>query len=412
MQWIFQLSHEELNPYHQSLGRIITLLFACHAALYLNFYIQIGALAKRLKDRDVILGLCAISSLIIILLTSLARVRNRSYRLFFYLHVTISFVILPLAYFHVSHIRIYILEAAAVCVLLIIQRNVDEGTTLTTIHSISGTDLLKLSMKIPKDLARKYFSPGSHVFLGVTQARQKLRKNPFTIAEITKEDHHMHLVVRSLRGTTAMLKDMSSEPQPCSITLEGPYGSAYYFPELSEYDGVLLLAGGVGATFILPIYLSLVSAKTQNRSTQSLQFTWAIKDPREAQWGIESILRDTGSIPESLELYLTGHQSLGSSTASKDGSVDESIELEERQGLLADSDVLDESVKVMPRDGIKTGRPQLGSLVDDFFVNVPGDKIAVLVCGPTGMGSALRREVGRWVGGEVDIFWHNEEFGW
>ncbi len=45
-----------------------------------------------------------------------------------------------------------------------------------------------------------------------------------------------------------------------------------------------------------------------------------------------------------------------------------------------------------------------------------GIRVAVLVCGPTGMGTALRREVGRWVRrggpGRWDVFWHDEEFGW
>ena len=47
------------------------------------------------------------------------------------------------------------------------------------------------------------------------------------------------------------------------ITLEGPYGSARHFPQFSEanFDHILLIAGGVGATFILPIFRQLKEEK-------------------------------------------------------------------------------------------------------------------------------------------------------
>jgi len=55
------MSHEELDPYHRLLGRIIVFLMAVHSSLYLNFYVQKGLLYKRLADWDVILRLLAIS---------------------------------------------------------------------------------------------------------------------------------------------------------------------------------------------------------------------------------------------------------------------------------------------------------------------------------------------------------------
>jgi len=61
---------------------------------------------------------------------------------------------------------------------------------------------------------------------------------------------------------------------------------------------------------------------------------------------------------------------------------------------------------------MKIGRPDLRAVVDEVFASGVSDRVAVLVCGPGGMGKSLRREVGRWVGEGREVFWHNEEFGW
>ncbi|KAL9007584.1 MAG: hypothetical protein Q9173_007177, partial [Seirophora scorigena] len=113
-----RLSHEELNPYHRALGRILLLLLSLHASFYLNFYVQKSLLLKRLRDADVILGLLAITSLLVLGTTALAWIRRKNYLLFFIVHVTLSISLLPTLYFHVSHLRPYILESALVYTLL------------------------------------------------------------------------------------------------------------------------------------------------------------------------------------------------------------------------------------------------------------------------------------------------------
>ena len=104
IQYVTRLSHEELNSYHRVLGRLIFTLLCCHALLYLNFYLQMGLLWKRIQDRDVILGLCAILSATVLFTTALVQVRHYSYRTFILFHVVIAFWILPILYFHVFNI--------------------------------------------------------------------------------------------------------------------------------------------------------------------------------------------------------------------------------------------------------------------------------------------------------------------
>ena len=410
------MSHEELNAYHRALGRVIVLLLACHASLYLNFYVQKGLLLKRMKDRDVILGLIAITSAVTIITSALARIRVYNYRLFLALHVLFSVLLLPVLYFHVSHIRIYILETVAVFALLVSQRKVSQTQVDAKVSHVEGTDLVSVSIDLKKLLAKRTFLPGQHIYALFPQMKNPLRTNPFTLAQNPDGKHEAQLVIRKLSGTTALLDQLTKQPQPCSMIVEGPYGAAKYFPDLSDFENVLLVAGGVGATFTIPIYRHLLlSQNTGDRhsSKHNIRFVWAVKDEKEAQWGLQLLAKDDHDVPDdSMELYVTGRSNKGENPPAKvHTTAGEEIELDERQGLLADdTDTATTGDLIQVRK--KHGRPSLSTIVDGFFSNAEDRKVAVFVCGPKGLGSSLRREVGRWVDGDRHIFWHNEEFGW
>ena len=204
-----------------------------------------------------------------------------------------------------------------------------------------------------------------------------------------------------MNGTTAMLADLAKDPQPVPLLIEGPYGSAKYFPDLaSDYDRVLLVAGGVGATFTLPIYRDLLSKGKRSM----VKFVWSVKSEADAQWGVESLKeQNDGRLPEDFELYVSRKVA---SIDGRHGKGDESIELQEREGLLGEEASLEETVR--------KGRPDVPALVDQVFALSRGgeERVAVLVCGPSGLGASVRKELGRWVAKGRDVFWHAEEFGW
>ena len=403
IQYLTRLSHEELNPYHRFLGRIITTLMSVHAALYLNFYIQNSLLVKRIQDIDVILGLTAITTALLINTTALSIIRTWSYRLFFYLHVILSITILPVLYFHVSYLRAYILEAGAIYTLLILQRNIDQSPANATIKLLPSTTLISITVPLSKSLASRNFIPGQHIYLGFPSLPQKLRINPFSIANPhPTADQKLHLVVRAMTGTTAMLADLAKNPQPVPLLIEGPYGSAKHFPDLAtNYDRVLLVAGGVGATFTLPIYRDLLSKGKES----IVKFVWSVKSEADAQWGVEALKEHCeGELPENFELHVSRKVS---SISDRPRKADDSIELLEREELLGDEGASLE-------ENLRKGRPDIPVIVDEIFALSRGgeERVAVLVCGPSGLGASVRREVGKWVGRGRNVFWHAEEFGW
>ena len=420
VQYMTRMSHEELNPYHRLLGRVLIALFSVHAAMYLNFYVQKNLLLKRIQDRDVILGLMAITTFIIIGTTALARIRTWNYRVFFYLHVLLSLSLLPILYFHVSHIRRYIIEAAAIYLILILQRNVSQTTAEATIELIPNTNLLSISIPLTKQLSSKTYAQGQHIYLGFASLPQKLRINPFSVANRDPhDDKKIELVARTISGTTAMLADHAVKQRTISLTLEGPYGAANHFPDLASYDRVLFVAGGVGATFTLPLYLNLLHRDAQGESIPSIRFIWSVRQSADAGWGIKQVLEAYATLPESFGLYITQSDvdgrdsiSLARQTQNRsDAEASDFIELQERDRLLSSST----SPGAAASSAAKTmhhSRPDFRAIVDEVFSYDGGERVAVLVCGPSGMGMSVRKQVARWVWKGRDVFWHGEEFGW
>ena len=105
------------------------------------------------------------------------------------------------------------------------------------------------------------------------------------------------------------------------ILVEGPYGTSTLVSELlasfsspnSESDAttalekeiVLLLAGGIGATYTLPIYVSLLETLAGNRTLnmvkkremgRQVHFHWIVRSRVDAQWGIEYLAEAWGRI--------------------------------------------------------------------------------------------------------------------
>ena len=68
------------------------------------------------------------------------------------------------------------------------------------------------------------------------------------------------------------------------VALEGPYGASTRLPDLLDYDKVLLVAGGVGATFIMPIYRSMLDSHGPALLGTKIRCIWAVQKLAETQW--------------------------------------------------------------------------------------------------------------------------------
>jgi hypothetical protein len=417
IQKLTRLSHEQLNRVHQVLGRIIQILLTLHATFYLNFFILNGLLAKRTKDRDVILGLTCISIFTVLGTTALGFLRSWNYRVFYTIHVVGATLLLPLLYFHVHHVRIFVIECACVLFLNVLLRTLNTAKYSGSLSLLSGTNLVQVT--VPLSGPTKQWRPGQHVYLhppssSDSKLPSRLRTNPFTIASLPKKDGQLLLVARTLNGNTRSLAsaarsaEMKDGLDSSTLTIEGPYGISAHLPDFSKFDRVLLVAGGVGATFIIPLWRHILDSRRNGHLPKDgdIRLVWSVRKLAETGWAfpptsIEAGSKASFSIGEEKEIFVTGAKSAAASSSH------DSIELAETDTLVDADDekqLLDQGIV------IKHNRPNLREVVDETFSGHVGN-IAVLVCGPVGMGRQLRFEVGRWVKRGKSVYYHAEIFG-
>ncbi|KAJ4519923.1 hypothetical protein ABEF92_003709 [Exophiala dermatitidis] len=423
------LGHERLNVFHRLLGRIIHVLLSIHAVLYLHFFIRIGVLAKRLRDRDVRFGLAAFAAVTLLAGLALPAVRNRArgwyHAIFYRSHVLLSALILPLVWVHVPYpsVRLYIAQTGLIWVLGgLLRRSRQCQKVKATCDLLAGggdsdVDLIGVNFTVSASSPWARAQPGQHVYLRQASGRVYWKllqpRNPFTIANMRAVVHardyegdgknapkgagetEIQLVLKNTGGPqTSYLADVArsaaswnddddnnnnshtdseergrreinpsttptttraaavSDPSTVDLLVEGPYGgSGIYIPRLLEEmkwvqpDGnasaashgpIILIAGGVGATYIIPIYLALMAAQTQSASDpasrpslsspgsrgdhspdneernsrgrgRTIKMIWLVKTTAAAQWGID-ILTQKSQQPQGQQWTVVGQE--------------------------------------------------------------------------------------------------------
>jgi predicted ferric reductase len=430
-------SHETLNAYHQALGRIITLLVFLHAAFYLSFYVQSNILGHKLKEAYVLCGIAGAIAFAAIGTTALSPVRRWSYRTFYTIHVILATALLPVLFFHVHHIRIYLYETAAINALNSLTRWMSVSNRHGSVRSIPNTSLVEIT--IPCDArgsVQRLFTnyrPGQHAY--VSLARNPLSRtfhsNPLTAVSIPSTDKHLKFVARALDGNTrklATLAEKTSAGIEVNLSIEGPHGLSNLEDKLIQHDRVLFIAGGVGATFILPLYRQLLSDLSPGKGSyrrQKVTFVWIVRSEAEVTWAIPTDQRERDGFVERLKICITGaststtsgngmdysNDGVAAATAAVDE--DEGIELEEQKQLLADEETSNPAVVAAPNDDlpIYTGRPDLRRLVHQALSHGNNERVAIVTCGPKNMSQNLRREIAPWVIKRGrDVWFHDESF--
>jgi len=275
-----------------------------------------------------------------------------------------------------------------------------------------------MTVNIPSSKVSRFTAPGQHVYLsippesvprtGFSPLVHELLFNPFTIASVS--GRQLTLILRSLNGpvTTALqsLSKLTKARPP--INIEGPYGTSRKFPNLGvNFDRVLLVAGGVGATFTLPIYQHLRDQfESEGKSPDRVTFVWSLRSAAEAAWTLDLDWEKSVHEDENIKIFLTRNEANTEYDENEGengaGGRDGSVELEDLRTR--------NSVEgITANGGLK--RPDLKKIVDDEFMHGNEERVAVLVCGPKGMAGELRGYVGKWVKKGRHVWWHDESFG-
>ncbi|PNS20148.1 Ferric reductase transmembrane component 5 [Sphaceloma murrayae] len=418
------LSWESLNEAHRALGRIVSFLFLGHTVLYLNFFVRVGVLGKRIRDWDVVWGLLAVGMYLGMGATALRAVRERWYALFVGVHVVVAAGVLGAMWAHVSHVRVFVYEAGVVWVAHGLARWSGTERLKGRVREV-GKELVEVVVEREQWQGRwglgHGWRPGQHLYLAMDGGGWPgaVGRNPFSISSV-QEDGEVRCVMKVMGGNTRKLLAVRGEEK--TMRVEGPYGRSDHLQELLGCDRVLFIAGGVGATFVLPLLRALIKDGGAASPARRISAIWAVKEMDDVLWALKGL--ESGNL-EGLKEVLTVHctsadghphsrrargaESHPPNDADEDTQSTEGIEM---QSLLA-TQTKDENELSDTLHGftIQQGRPNLREVVDGAFSHSNVEKVAVYVCGPGGMGDRARIEVGSHIArGRDVVFWH-EEFG-
>ncbi|SMR50947.1 unnamed protein product [Zymoseptoria tritici ST99CH_1E4] len=419
MTSIFRLRPSGLLDIHQTLGRLIAIFMYAHAALYLNFYIQSSILISKLTQFYIVCGVLGVLSFTAINITSMTIFRTYSYKSFYTIHVICASALLPLLYFHVHHIRVYLYETLAIYLFSNATRFFATKTYHNaTIRLLPGTTLLDISIPVPASGKEKStWQPAQHAYLSLPgyPLLRNIRSNPFTNASLPASDSRLHFLARVLSGRTARLAAQASTGSSMSVSIEGPYGTSSHADELLRCGRVLFVAGGVGATFVVPLYRQLLgdlSPSPGSERRQKVKFLWVAKKREEVLWAVE----DGGKgFVERLQVYVTGPGMTVDAGAREEAQFviggeerEDGIELEERKNLLEEQDVDGKDAEGLH---VSSGRPDLRKEVEELFSHGSEERVAVVVCGPKSLARSLRDRVSPYVHKGRDVMFWEESFG-
>ena len=339
-------------------------------------------------------------------------------------------LVLPLLYFHVPYTRSYVVQAAALYVFNGVTRSLACSPAVpVTVEAIPGTSLLRLKADAKATSYLSSWTAGQHIYLKHSHSPLSV-KTPFTVVRWSRlasdgsgklEASSIELVVRNTGGPqTGWLGSLQQE-QKANLLLEGPYGeSKTYLPLLlqqlqrrnSSSDAVLLVAGGVGATYTLPLYLALLEA---SRSSANISFVWFVRSRAEAAWGVD-LLRHTAPCDVDLDaaVYITRR----GDDDDDDDDDDDPVSLEKEAAAAAAAAHQAPNPDPSPgssKQGIRIYPPRqrahLVGLVDAVFARGENG-VYVFACGPARLAAEVREKVGVHVTRDArDVRYHEERFG-
>lgn len=117
VQLLLHNSHRLNMSLHKVIGKIIIAFFAVHVSFYSIFFVQMDMFWESIRRSSIVVTIISAGVLFTLGITATGFFRRRYYWWFYKIHVIGSAIVLPLLFFHVNHIRIYLFESAAVLIM-------------------------------------------------------------------------------------------------------------------------------------------------------------------------------------------------------------------------------------------------------------------------------------------------------
>ncbi|TGJ81668.1 hypothetical protein E0Z10_g7105 [Xylaria hypoxylon] len=440
-------SYERLNSLHQIAGYTTLLYTILHAVLYTYYFISAGRISI-LREEVVTAGIVLGFAMFFTVFAGLT-LRRLKYELFYTIHLALFVVIVVTLGLHRPHLEeektliVTILIASAwffdrlVRASRLAYNSINNEATVFPLPN-GGT---RIVLKKPIARAR----PGKHCYVWLPHIRA-FETHPFTIVAADP----MELIINTYSGFTRDLHQYANKNPGGSlkVSAEGPYGT---FPDPMEYDKVVLVAGGAGATFTIGLAADMIRRLSPD-STKQIEFIWATRNRDNITWFTQHLnhLVTHECAPKiGLKVHLTKAKMTESTETastpiphspsqistiadSTPGSVLEmgietprlsaqtsSPALHERYMEKVDTERAESTDEIISSiNGLNIpiiyGRPDVEALVREAIRSMGKDqRILVAACGPTVLVNTVRNTTASCItvdGPSVEL--HCEQFGW
>ncbi|KAJ9332848.1 hypothetical protein DTO027B5_5458 [Paecilomyces variotii] len=388
-----------------------------HAIVYLSAWSKSGNLKSMLKTNQ-IAGLVAGIAMLIIAVSTVPLVYRRYYEVFYLIHLIMFLLILITVAMHrpkfsTSTVIIIIFTACLwftdrlLRFLKICWNFPRNYATLTALPD--GAIRVRLSRSV-RAVA------GSHAFLWIPAIRLT-ETHPFTMLTTDPPE----FVIKVHDGFTRDLwKYVSGEhkrDQKLRCSIDGGYGQVLNF---KQFDTVILIAGGSGASFTFAIALDLIRRKSD---VKRIDFIWAVRSQDILTW-YDNELRQLQSDPRiNFHIYITRYAMALDEVTEMPTPSSPDCSDSDPSSPMAEITVYDIEKGAAPETtkeklpfsmNIHQGRPNISDLIEATISGTdPKDRIAVGVCGPGDLVDRTREGVSRDVydnGPSITLY--SEEFRW
>ncbi|KAF5375667.1 hypothetical protein D9615_009357 [Tricholomella constricta] len=402
------VSFDKLNYLHRMSARAICVLLWVHAA----GRIKVGMVGSFSWAHPWIqAGLLGSTSFSLLCIMAIRPLRDRNYEIFLIIHFLMAFITLLAGYFHAQGILVgyYVWPAfvvwaldRAIRMIRIIVHNAGFFQKRST-QQLGRVDVLSphfIRIAVPRP-AHLHWLPGQSAYLTIPGAsKSPFEAHPFTISTIdvpgtgpddAEKDEgsrrslpELAFLVRVRSGFTKRLLNVAVKDQLMKVIVDGPYSSP---PLLRGFETVVLVAGGSGVAFTLPLLLDLIHrARLDESDCTRVVFVWAIRDPRHIEWIADALIPAIAGAQDKISIdirvYVTG------------------VAEDDAQSWDDDTNEGDEEVKAgdgsssakrlnYPGVAIEEGRPDLKCLVEDEIVQSSG-AISFNVCGTHALAHAVQ----------------------
>ncbi|RDB30770.1 putative ferric reductase transmembrane component [Hypsizygus marmoreus] len=411
ISWLTGVGFEKLNYLHRMSARVLCVLIWLHGAGRM----KLGMNGTVGWDHPwVQCGLLAATSLTILSITSMRSLRDRNYEIFLVIHFVLAFICVLGAYFHAQGLGLghYIWPSFLIWGLdrflraaRMVAFNYGYFGGDTTEHSahieVLSPHFLRITLRRPRHL---HWRAGQCAYLTVPSvSANPFEAHPFTISTIdtahlpngtpvdeklevsTPASRKLAFLVRVRSGFTRRLFDAAGKDGEMKVIFDGPYSSP---PRLERFETIILIAGGSGVAFTLPLLLdSIDRARRESAVCRKIVFVWAIRELSHVEWISDALLPALQqalppTIVVQLRIFVTAV--VAGIPSWDDDSAEGDTEMKTEGGQKIDINVLDH-----PCIRLEQGRPDLQHIIDEE-INQSSGPISVNVCGTDALVNAAR----------------------